>query len=165
MERHYNSLKQFAEDFGPQLSVWTGRMRRNLVDEATDFMIVKSEREPVGSGPRYKGGKQPGVLKASRVITRGPEQSSIGWTAPHAAIINRGRKRSKPYSRRLRGTSADASRGKRGKNLGAGGTKPFTRMLGSKQARGGMTRPAFVALRRDWGKVIEKAVARTEGGG
>jgi hypothetical protein len=163
MERHYSSLGAFARNFGPQVSTWIGRARHALIQETTDFMDEHSRREPVGSGRRYKGDKRPGELKASRTVTRSAEQGSISWSAPHALVINLGRKRSKPYSRQLRGTTVP-KRGRRGRLLGASGTKPFTRMLGSKQARGGMTRPAFRALRRDWGRVIEKAVARTEAG-
>lgn len=158
-------MADFARDFGPQMAGWIGRAKRALIDEAGDHVELHSAREPVGSGPRYKGGKQPGQLKASRKVIKTVESRIIRWDAPHSIVINRGRKRSKPYSRAIRKLGADENRGHRGKKLGAAGTKPFTRMLGSKQARGGMTRPAFRALRRDWGKVIERAVARTEGGG
>lgn len=162
MEKNYPSVGDFAKHFGTHASTWIGRARHALIRETTEFMDEHTRREPVGSGPRYKGGKRPGALKASRKVTKGAEEGRVSWDAPHAAVINLGRKRSKPYSRVIK-KSAGLARGRRGSKLGAAGTKPFTRMLGSKALRGGMTRPAFRALRRDWGKVISDSVQVAEG--
>jgi hypothetical protein len=129
----YRSVGEFAADSG-RIAANIGRFGDVLLSDTAGEVNRRVQREPVGPTGRLKG---------SRVFIRGGagQPSIIGWTAPYAQIIARGRKRSKPYKRK-------------------GASKLVVRMLGSKQARSGFIRPMFFGLRRDWPTVVNRAAAK-----
>jgi hypothetical protein len=100
--------------------------------------------------------RHPGMLKASWQRQASGADSApevIGSDAPHARVINRGRKRSKTIK----------GREKRTRRKGA---KPVAngKMMGSPLARGGMTRPAVRLIMKRREQITAQIVAAVESG-
>jgi hypothetical protein len=96
-----------------------------------------------------------GLLKASwsEMVT----DTSVAWrdTAPHAVIINRGRRRGiTPI-----GAGKRVRQPKHGRAIRS---HPQARMLGSTQARAGILSPTLKYLRAEIDKLAEKAISAAE---
>jgi len=152
MSRTYASPEEFASRFGADLGGLLTRVLDNAQELATDVLHEAAPpRTPVGSGRD----KHPGQLLASLGLVRadGLAPNEVGFggkgNATYAAVINRGRKRSKPYSF-TRGGATVSVKG---------------RMLGSKQshARRGQIRGMVRELRRRWDSVVEAAIGKAGG--
>lgn len=143
----YVSPANFAERFGPDLGSYLTRVLSAAKDLTAEHVEAATRpRTPVGSGRD----QHPGALAASLGLTLGGglADSIVGLGTPYGTVVNRGRKRSRPYEFTTR-------TGKK--------AKVEKRMLGSKQtpeARRGLFRGGIRQTRREFPNVIEKAVAK-----
>jgi len=145
MPRYVNPA-DFGARFGPDVSRAVTNLLISVKSKAADT-LVGSIRLPVGSGRD----RHPGQLASTLGIVKesGLTSNQVGFGTPYGAVINRGRKRSKPYSYHRGGTAVQVPRG---------------RMLGSLQTgRGRITGKAIRQLRESWEKLVEEAAAG-EGG-
>jgi hypothetical protein len=146
----YPNLEEMAARMPDDAArVFTGFQRAlfEVMFEQAEGGIVK--RTPVREG----------TLLGSIQEDKQDQRYSVGFTDPKANALDRGRKRSQPFSRRVHPLGASDPRGRRGRLLGAHGTAPYTRMLGSKQpqSRGGMTLRNGFDLRANWPVILGKA--------
>jgi hypothetical protein len=125
-------------DFGDRLRRMLASVEATVLEEAAE-VVAQDQRE---GAPTFSG-----KLKQSHQLVRTADGFESGFTAGHGLVIDRGRKRSKPYKVTRKGTSFEVKR----------------RMLGSKEAPRGMSRGAIRELRRQWNDVVARAAARAEG--
>lgn len=104
-----------------------------------------------------------GFLYSTLTEDKQDRRYSVGFTDPKANALDVGRKKSKPFFRQIK--AGAAQRGRRGRLLGAHGTGPIVRMLGSKQpqARRGMTRSTGFSLRAQWADILQEAATKAGG--
>ncbi len=146
----YQNLEEMAARMpGDVEKVFTGFERGlfSVMFEMAEGGIVK--RTPVDKG----------TLLGSVQEDKQDQRWTVGFTDPKATSLDKGRRRSQPFSRRVHPLGASDVRGRRGRLLGEHGTAPYTRMLGSKQpqSRRGMTVPTGFELRANWPVILQKA--------
>lgn len=140
----YGSLPEFAQRFPPEAVGFV---------KGFDLVLRKLSTVHVAAGTQIRAPQLTGALLASqkvRMPASGDQFGVVSFSAPYASVYIKGRRRSKPHSRKT----------------ASGKSREYTRMLGSRQpqARRGMVSPALRQLRADWSGLVEEAVQRIERG-
>jgi hypothetical protein len=144
----YPDLKTMGERLAPDVERVFSGFTQHLAD-------AMHRRAKAGLAKRVP--VDTGFLYSSLEEDRQPARFASGFTASYANALDRGRRRSQPFSRQLR--PGASQRGRRGRLLGQHGTAPYTRTLGSKQpqARRGMTLSTGMSLRAQWPEIMKEA--------
>lgn len=124
------TLGEFANSFPSQMLGAVERLAERLEVEAGDAIEAELDSlTPVLTGE----------LARSRERRTSKSGLRLGWSAVSAIPIDIGRRKSKPFRRKLRNGQL---------------SKSMTRMLGSDAAPEGMTRPAVRVLRSKWDEIV-----------
>lgn len=161
--KSFFSLADFAAGFPGECSALATTLKRAAGKEIAKRMdVYMREIAPVGGlvfdvdKGRIIGSRDrhPGLLKSSFRILPGEDRIREENTAPHAMIIDRGRKRgfTPRGQKRVRLKRSDRKRK---------GNKQAP-MLGSKQAPQGMTRPAFKRVQAEREAIVSRAIDAAE---
>jgi hypothetical protein len=152
-------LGQFAKEFGAVVAEAAKEIASETRDGMARFALPRARAiAPVGGA--LSKDKNPGRLKRSirLVPSTRPEDPAMvvseGTDAPHASIIDRGRRRG------VTPTGQKRVRAKKGEKL-----KPNkqAKMLGSKQAPAGIKRPVVAATMKEAEAIATRAIAKAEG--
>lgn len=154
----FGSLRDFAQRAPAKAAKHArGVMVAGAEEIRRRFLAYAQALTPVGGslGPD----RHPGLLKrswkASGAVTA-TGVAAIGNAAEHAAIINRGRRRGvTPIGSKTRVRAAKGKKLKPNKKA---------RMLGSKQAPQGMTRPTWKRIKAEREAITARAIAVAERG-
>jgi hypothetical protein len=150
----YSNLEEMARRLPEDVFRVFSGFEKALADVMLDKAVEgEKKRTPVGEG----------TLLDSFAVDKQDSRYTAGFTDPKANALDKGRKRSKPFSRQIH--AGAEQRGRRGRLLGAHGTAPYTRMLGSKQpnAGRGMTVSTGFSLRAQWPEILTEAANRAGG--
>lgn len=156
----YATIEQFAQRFPADAAKAVEELGINLKAEILDWLKAElPARTPVDKGEmRAKWQSIPG---------RPSKPARIGNKAPHAVVIDRGRKPGN--AKRGRKVAAPRLRGKRGRFAQRAVPLPFipgsqgaAKMMGSTQAPQGIVEPALRDLEGFVDQVVSAAIAETE---
>lgn len=150
----FRGLEEFAAKFpemvGLSLRELTAEVHASLHER---LLELARESSPVGS---QRASGRPSLRASWRSYPPNPQDAiaagrptKVGATAPHALVIEGGRKVAKPYKRRHKSGTVSVVRG---------------RMVGSTQAPTGLKVPILTRLAAEEEQIVAGAIARVMGG-
>jgi hypothetical protein len=141
----YRTLEESVARMPDDIGKAVDGFKLELFDEMLSFAF---------EGERKRAPTRTGFLADSLVTEKQDRRYVAGFTDPKATSLDKGRRKSKPFSRKVHATSG--KRGRRGALLGAAGTALYRRTLGSEQdgAKRGMTVPTGFAMRAAWPSIL-----------
>lgn len=149
----FAGLEEFAAKFPEMVGLSLRELEREVhLGLHERALELARQASPVGS--RATG--RPSLRASWRSYPPNPQDAiaagrptKVGATAPHALVIEGGRKVAKPYKRRHKSGTVSQVRG---------------RMVGSKQAPVGLKTPILTRLAAEEEAIVEGAIRRVMGG-
>ena len=151
----FTGLEEFAAKFPEVVGASATELLREIHASMHERLLeLAREVSPVGTA-RASG--RPSLRSSWRSYPPNPQDAiaagrptKVGATAPHALVIEGGRKVAKPYKRRHKSGIVSVVRG---------------RMVGSTQAPTGLKVPILTRLAAEEEQIVAGAIARVMGGG